>query len=146
MIQRWLILAAALGIAAGCVSAPPPAGEGDEPDAAAAAATAAPRLERRLAELRARDERRRAVRDLGFQGPAAVPALRRALEDPDWAVRAEAAYALGYLGPAAWSAVARLQELREDEDAHVRKAAAFALERILPPAKRPPPRRRPVEL
>ena len=61
-------------------------------------------------------------------------------------MRAEAAYALGYLGAAAQNAVPRLRELCEDDDGHVRKAASFALHTILPPSVRPKPARRAVEL
>jgi hypothetical protein len=149
MIRRWMILFGVLSAAGGCVSTPPPGCEATEPPHSGAAVETTYHgrpLDRWAAELRARDERRRTVRALGFRGPAAVPALSAALDDADWGVRAEAAYALGYMGTAAWSAVPRLERLLEDEDVHVRKAAAFALQRILPPAERPKPRRRAVEL
>ena len=89
-----------------------------------------------LARYQARDEKRRAVKALGFQGPPAIPELTAALSDPDWAVRAEAAYALGYMGPRAWTAVPRLKRLRHDPDEHVRNAAVFALQKIAPEPRR----------
>lgn len=52
-----------------------------------------------------------AARSLGEYGPAAVPALRSALEDPSPEGQAAAAEALGQIGPAAALAVPRLLDI-----------------------------------
>ena len=72
---------------------------------------------------------------LGDCGPTAVPALEKALADPDAAVRYYAAAALGRLGPEAKAAVPALIKLLADADANVRWRAARALGDIGPEAK-----------
>jgi serine/threonine protein kinase len=75
-------------------------------------------------------ERAEAARQLGARGEnaaAAVPALRRALEDDDGLVRSSAARALGQIGTAARPATPALERALADPDERVRAAAASAL-------------------
>ena len=60
----------------------------------------------------------------------AVPALRRALEDPDQAVRRVTVIALGEIGLDATEAIPALERLLKDEDEWVREVAAEALKKI----------------
>jgi HEAT repeat protein len=60
----------------------------------------------------------------------AVPALRKALRDPDWYVRSEAGRAIGEYGVDAKSALPDLTSALKDKDGHVKVAAAFALYKI----------------
>jgi hypothetical protein len=79
------------------------------------------------------DVRARAVRALSNVGPAVpevVPALVRALEDPDAGVRGQAALALLKFGPEAKEAIPALEEARGDSDETVRDLAARALEKV----------------
>ncbi len=74
--------------------------------------------------------RYRAADALGKQGPAAsaaVPALRKALKDPDRDVRKAATRALVKMGAAA---VPALRKALKDPDEGVRKAAADALGKL----------------
>jgi HEAT repeat protein len=61
-------------------------------------------------------------------GPAALPSLTAALEDPTAAVRAGAAEVVGALGTAA--SITLLEPLTKDRDRAVAEAAAAAIERI----------------
>jgi HEAT repeat protein len=63
-----------------------------------------------------------------------VPALVHALSDPDEDVRANAATALGHIGPEARAAVSDLAKLLTDGHRSVRKRAARALQQIDPAA------------
>lgn len=63
-------------------------------------------------------------------GPAAVPELRRWLNDANPTIRREAADLVGRIGPEASEAIPDLIILLDDEDAEVRKYAARALGRI----------------
>jgi HEAT repeat protein len=59
-----------------------------------------------------------------------VPALGDALGDSEWAVRRQAAIALGHIGPDARPAIPALQKVSRDPDPLVRKAAQQALKQI----------------
>jgi HEAT repeat protein len=67
---------------------------------------------------------------LGNIGPAAVPALQKALTDRDARLRRTAAFALGQIGPKAKSATADLSTALGDSEPGVRALAAKALGRI----------------
>src|SRR5947209_14146481 len=67
-------------------------------------------------------------------GPPAVPALGDALKGKEAALRRNAAYVLGELGPDAKDAVGALADALRDEDAGTRQYAAAALGRIGPDA------------
>jgi HEAT repeat protein len=71
---------------------------------------------------------------LGWFGPdakEAVPALIKALADPDLGVRLDAATALGAIGPDAKDAVPALQRIAEkDPTEFIRNAARAALDKI----------------
>jgi len=71
---------------------------------------------------------------LGRMGPAAVPKLVEALQDPNPQVRMLAARVLARIGPNAVIAVPTLQHLLEDPDGEVRRAATRALGQIGPAA------------
>lgn len=71
---------------------------------------------------------------LGRMGPAAVPKLVEALQDPNPQVRTVAARVLARIGPEAVIAVPTLQLLLEDADDEVRRAATRALGQIGPAA------------
>jgi HEAT repeat protein len=69
--------------------------------------------------------------NLGTVDPAAVPALRGALTDPDAAVRCEAILALVKCGPAAAEAAHTLRDMQtRDPNAQVRLFAAKAVEKL----------------
>jgi HEAT repeat protein len=73
---------------------------------------------------------------LGRMKPApreAVPAVREALKDPDWRVRAEALRALGFLK--AKEAVPQVVAALRDPEQEVRRSAAYAVRNIGPDAK-----------
>ncbi len=73
---------------------------------------------------------------LGEMGsPAAVPALRDRLRDPDVYVRAQAATSLGRLKAATKDAVPALVEAMRDRSKDVRVAAVYALGEIGPEAR-----------
>jgi HEAT repeat protein len=72
---------------------------------------------------------------LGNIGPAAVPALLKALPDKDAARRRTAAYALALIGPQAAEAVPALTEALHDAESEVRALAAKALGKIGQEAK-----------
>jgi len=75
----------------------------------------------------------RAVRALSNVGPVVpevVPALIRALKDPDAGVRGQAALALLKFGPEAKDAAPALEAARNDSDNTVRNLAAKALKKI----------------
>jgi len=57
-------------------------------------------------------------------------ALSAALKDPYWALRLNAADALGSIGPSAAPAVPELNEALKDPEPRARSSAAGALERI----------------
>jgi HEAT repeat protein len=71
-----------------------------------------------------------ALGNVGAADPTVVPALIRALKDPDRGVRAEAVLALLKIGPDAVAAVPALTEALRDADAKVRAYADNALKRI----------------
>jgi HEAT repeat protein len=60
----------------------------------------------------------------------AVPALIKALKDPDSVVHSYAARALGKIGPGAKPAIAALKEALQDSDPDVDDNAAEALAEI----------------
>ena len=96
------------------------------------------RLQILLAQLHhdSGSKRREAATDLGSLGdPAAVPALKDALDDEDSSVRSEAASALGFIGEPA--AVGALSDALDDVDPSVRWSAAQALGFIADPAAVP---------
>lgn len=68
-------------------------------------------------------------------GPASIPALLRALESEDPAVRARATLAFARMGPEASPAVGALARALQDPDADVRRGAARALGQIGPAAE-----------
>lgn len=57
-----------------------------------------------------------ALRDLGPDAAAAVPALLRTLNESDGSVRLACTEALGAIGPAASNALSKLEELRHEEE------------------------------
>jgi uncharacterized protein (TIGR03067 family) len=74
------------------------------------------------------------MRALVQLGPAAVPSLVAGLKNPKAAVRAQAALALGRIGPGAKDAVTGLTKVLKDQDPLARARAAAALGRIGPTA------------
>ena len=73
---------------------------------------------------------------LGPQARDAVPALVKALEDPDWIVRRYAAGSLGFLESTAREAAAPLAlTAARDPREQVRVTAAFAMSRLGPEAR-----------
>src|SRR5262245_54338943 len=75
----------------------------------------------------------RAVRALSNVGPVVpevVPALIRALEDPDAGIRGQAALALLKFGPDAKDAIPALVAAAGDSDATVRDLAGKALRKV----------------
>lgn len=75
----------------------------------------------------------KALRRFGADAKAALPALRRALDDPDWEVRVNAVEGLGALGPAANEAFPKLAGLSQNDPQYgVRFSAVEALSRIEP--------------
>ncbi|MBI2386990.1 MAG: HEAT repeat domain-containing protein, partial [Elusimicrobia bacterium] len=66
----------------------------------------------------------------GAAAEPAVPALRRALTDPDARVRASAALALGAVGKAAAGVLDDLRRALKDKDAEVRFSAQLSLRRL----------------
>jgi HEAT repeat protein len=64
------------------------------------------------------------------KGKAAVPALRKALKDPDGVARQQAAYALAAIGPDAKAALPDLKEALKDKDQNVVAAAQQAIQQI----------------
>lgn len=89
-----------------------------------------------IESLQSRDARlrKKAAFKLGNVGPAdpaALPALRTALADPDAAVRCEVILALVKFGPAARETLPVLAEMNQrDRDVRVRQFAARAVERL----------------
>jgi HEAT repeat protein len=67
---------------------------------------------------------------LGRIGAAAVPALVKALEDPNPGVKIEACRALAYMGSQGKEAVGALTRVLTDREENVRQEAARALGRI----------------
>ena len=89
---------------------------------------AIPRL---VAELSDEQARADAILTLGKVGEPAVPALLKALDDPDREARRAAAMVLGHIGPVAKSALPALQKMaNNDSEDRVREVAAKAVERI----------------
>src|SRR5438128_1594838 len=90
-------------------------------------------------DLQSKDkiERQKAAVALAELGPGAkdaVPALMKALEDPEEDVRRRIPYALGKIGPAAKTAVPALIARLKDESGEVRYWSALALGQIAPEA------------
>ncbi len=90
-------------------------------------------------DLQSKDsiERQKAAVALAQLGPGAkdaVPALMKALEDPEEDVRRRIPYALGKIGPAAKTAVPALLARLKDESGEVRYWIALALGQIAPEA------------
>lgn len=84
----------------------------------------------RLADDKQRDA---ATRALVAKGPATLEALKTALDNEDWQVRAAAVFTIGQLGEAAAPAHDKLKQIAEqDENPAVRDAAAFALDALTP--------------
>jgi HEAT repeat protein len=99
---------------------------------------AIPALTGVLADSKDADARRCAAEALGQMGPDAeesVPALRAALKDCDWSIRAHAAMALGKIGPGAKEAVPDLIKTLRDKEILVRHSAATSLGEIGPEAR-----------
>ena len=71
---------------------------------------------------------------LGTMGEAAVPGLIELLYDPGYQVRHYSAFALGQIGPPALAATPALLKCAGEENADVRSAALYALSRIGPRA------------
>jgi HEAT repeat protein len=87
-------------------------------------------------------ERAAAARALSDMGPAArpaVPALARAVADPDPEVRRLAAYALRQIGPDARDAAPDLEKALADSVPAVKRAAAYALLAVSPDSAAPLP-------
>ncbi len=81
-----------------------------------------------------------AARTLAQIGPAAVPALIKALADAAPPVRRRALWALAVIGPDAAAAVEPVSDFLEDKDAQVRTLAALALAEIGPESRPAVPR------
>lgn len=67
---------------------------------------------------------------IGSAGRAGIPALTRALADPDREVRGQAADTLGVIDPLPEPSKAALADALKDKEAQVRLAAAFAVARF----------------
>jgi HEAT repeat protein len=82
--------------------------------------------------------RNAAAYELSGMGPAAapaVPALIKALDDPEPTVRFPVLVALGEIGPAAKAAVPKLKQMMDEEiNDEIAAAAKRALRRIQPEA------------
>lgn len=83
---------------------------------------------------RAWEMREAAADALGRIGEPAVPELVRMLQDPDPALRRQAADVLARIGPRAGAAVPQLTLALDDADPQVRRSAARALGQIGPDA------------
>jgi HEAT repeat protein len=95
-----------------------------------------------LAELESDDASQRlhaihALQERLSEAEVVVPALTKALHDPDVYVRRDAARGLARFGDAARAAVPQLQQALRDREPSVRRAARQALERIDPQALPP---------
>lgn len=134
--------------AAPAVPALTPLLDDPDPDLALAAATtlqqlgplaqaAVPDLAETVQTSRAAELRQAALRAIDAIGPPAatsvLPALAKALRDPDNRVRVAAAETLGRFGSDAAVAVAALREARNDRSPEVQAAAAAALLQIMQP-------------
>lgn len=71
-----------------------------------------------------------AIEQIGPPAASVVADLLRALDSPEWTLRAGAARALGAIGPAAKAALPALEALGADKEEAVRAAAAAAVEKI----------------
>ena len=93
-----------------------------------------------LSDLNHPDEgaRRRAVHQLGrcCRGVEPLAALTRALGDPEWQVRAEAALALSKQQPDGPSLAALVTRTVLDPVAYVREASETALQRLIAAERR----------
>jgi HEAT repeat protein len=86
-----------------------------------------------LAQLAEPATRDAAVADIREQGSAAVPDLIAGLDDPDWQVRAGAAFGLSILGKEAAEALPKLRAMaRFEQHESPRDAAAWAIDAIEP--------------
>ena len=84
----------------------------------------------------AKETRFRAAEIIASCGAPAVPALTRALKDPEKEVRAKIVELLGAMGPAAKAAVPALaQTVADDASGTVRLRAAYTLPKLGPDAK-----------
>ncbi len=88
----------------------------------------------RVAEGLLCESERKAIACLSSEGAAAVPRLIAAMEGPHVELRAEAARALGQIGPDAVPALPQLTAALRGPDADLRRAAIEALEQIGPDA------------
>jgi HEAT repeat protein len=95
----------------------------------AAAAAAAPTL---VETLRDDDERQEAIEALTEMGAAAVPALLAGLSENNSRLRSRALRTLGFIGPAARAALAAAVRALDDPEDKVRAQAVFALGRLAP--------------
>jgi len=99
-----------------------------EPEETVAVTTPQGKLLVKLAEPETRDEAVEVIRE---KGSAAVPDLVAALDDPNWRVRAGAAFGLSILGKEAEQALPQLRKMAESEQHEsVRDAAAWAIDAI----------------
>ncbi|WP_419193651.1 HEAT repeat domain-containing protein [Kolteria novifilia] len=80
-------------------------------------------------------EAARHLRQLGDQAQAAIPALIKALGDPEIEVQRAAAFALTTMGPAAKDAVPALMKATKSDDLSLKTHAVVALGNIGPAAK-----------
>lgn len=102
-------------------------------DQGTAARDAIPALAKHLRH-KDKDLAGQAARSLAQVGPAAVPELLKALQDPAPEVRPRALWALGVLGPEAGQAVGPVGAFLKDGDAKVRALAAWVLGEMGPAA------------
>jgi HEAT repeat protein len=78
----------------------------------------------------ARIKAARMLGNAGASDPAVVPALVKAIKDPEAEVRGEVILALLKIGPDAQEAITVLKDAQQDEDDQVRSYAEKALKRI----------------
>jgi HEAT repeat protein/lysophospholipase L1-like esterase len=112
-----------------------PLGKGAFLDYDHLSAAGARRIAEAVADTTTRAATARALGNLGADAPKVVPALARALRDPEPAVRAAAAWALGGFGPDAAGAANDLGVALADDSPPVRAGAAHTLGAIGPAAR-----------
>jgi hypothetical protein len=160
-VSSWLLVAAGLGLVAGCGrGSAGPTKEIQVPSGGAPVLTVAERAEKEAQDVKKPrgpialatfdqpieepqplkpfdewTEQEAAADALGRIGPAAVPPLVQSLASPDAGVRLKGVEVLGRMGPGAAEAVLPLVKLLDDPDVAVRKAAARTLGHIGPAAQ-----------